>query len=209
MLVQLSDTVRTQRWTDQAIRDTIAAIADNPAYHRELSQSIWDKILRFFIDQVNRLLDVVGATAYGRIITITLVVLAAGLVLARLALGVVAERRAGSFTQRHSADVESTARLSEAEQLAAKGDFTAAAHVLFAIVLSTGNARGEFRFHPSKTSGDYAREIRRQATRWLHPFQNFRQRYDRVIYGDTVCSADEYQALLTEVYSMLGRERVA
>lgn len=204
MIAQLSDSLSSRRWTDQAIRDTIAAIADNVAYQRELSQSLWDKILRFVVDQLNRLIDAVGATTYGRTIALTLVALAVGLIIARLVLGVVAERQIGGAKPRRNTDAQNSAQLSEAERLASQGEYTAAAHVLFALVLSTGSARGEFRFHPSKTSGDYAREIRRRATRWLHPFQNFRQRYDRVIYGDTVCSVDEYQALLKDVRSMLG-----
>ena len=156
------------------------------------------------MDQFNRLLEAVGATAHGRTIALTLVVLAVGLILARLVLGVVAERKVGDAMPRRSADAHNAAQLSEAERLASNGDYTAAAHVLFALVLSTGSARGEFRFHPSKTSGDYAREIRRRATRWLQPFQAFRRRYDRVIYGNTGCSVDEYQALLNDVQVMLG-----
>lgn len=209
MFAQIADSVSSQRWTDQAIRDTIAAIAEHEAYQRVLSVSIWDKLYRFVKDHVDRLLDAVGASPYGRTIALTLVVLAVGLIVARVMLGVVAERKAGDLVPRRSVDAQNIAQLSEAERLAANGEYTAAAHVLFAIVLSTGSARGEFRFHPSKTSGDYAREIRRRATRWLDPFQNFRRRYDRVIYGDTVCSVDEYRALLTDVQSMLGRERAA
>ncbi len=209
MFAQLRDSVVSQPFSDQAIRDTITAIARDPAYSRALGQSLWDRVLRFLFDQVQRLFEAVSAVQYGRIIVTILVILAVGIVVARLVLGIVAERKAGDADKNAGTSTQRAAQLADAERLAVNGEYTAAAHVLFAVVLATGSARGEFRVHPSKTLGDYAREIRRRATGWQQPFAAFRHRFDRAMYGNTACSADDYQGLLAAVQAMLTKDRAA
>ena len=203
----LQDSGSTPRWTDQAVRDTIAAITEQPAYSRELGQSLADRAMRFVLDQFGRLLEAVGSVPFGRTVFLAVLLLAVGLVVARLVMGIAAERRS-AVSRQGVADARSeSAQLGAAQQLAADGDYLAAAHVLFAVLVATGGARGEFRVHPSKTSGDYVRDIRRKSTRWLHPFQQFRQRYDRVIYGKATCTAEDYEALLRDVQTMLSADR--
>ena len=201
------DSGSTARWTDQAVRDTIAAITEQPAYNRELGQSLVDRAVRFVFDQFRRLLEAVDSVPFGRTAFLAFLVVAVGLVIARLVMGIAAERRS-AVSRQGVADARSeSAQLGAAQQLAADGDYLAAAHVLFAVLVATGGARGEFRVHPSKTSGDYVRDIRRKSTRWLHPFQQFRQRYDRVIYGKATCTAEDYEALLRDVQTMLSADR--
>lgn len=93
----------------------------------------------------------------------------------------------------------------DAERLARAGEFTAAAHALYGALLARLAAGGEVRVHPSKTAGDYARELRRRASRAQPAFQAFRARYDRVIYGTGRCSADEFAALLLDARPLLER----
>jgi hypothetical protein len=209
MLAQLRDSIESPPFSDQALRDTIAAIAKDPAYTRAVGQSLWDRFQRFVVDQFARLFDAVSEVPFGRTVVIVLVILAVALVLARLVMGIVAERNAGHTDSRQGASTQRAAQLADAERLAANGEYTAAAHLLFAVVLAAGSARGEFRVHPSKTLGDYAREIRRRATAWQQPFAAFRHRFDRAMYRDTACSAEDYQALLTDVQAMLTRDRAA
>ncbi|MCC6241808.1 MAG: DUF4129 domain-containing protein [Gemmatimonadaceae bacterium] len=192
-----------QQWTDQAVRDTIAAIASQSAYTRTLKQSLWDRLFQFLGDQLRALVDAISHTEYGRPVVLVLVAVLVVLVLARVVIGIRAEREVGARRVVGPTAVENQAQLAAAERLAAAGEYTAAAHVLFACVLATGSARGEFRFHPSKTSGDYARDLRRRAAAWLAPFQDFRARYDRVIYGDAVCSAEDYRVLLQKAQQMV------
>ncbi len=209
MLAQLRDSIVPTPLSDLAIRDTIAAIAKDPAYTRAVGQSLWDRFQRFIVDQFERLFEAVSEVPFGRTVVIVLVILAVALVLARLLMGIVAERKAGNSDNRAAASTRRTAQLADAERLASNGEYTAAAHVLFAVVLAAGGARGEFRVHPSKTLGDYAREIRRRATGWQQPFAAFRHRFDRAMYGDAACSAEDYQGLLTDVQAMLTRDRAA
>jgi hypothetical protein len=209
MLAQLQDTLASQPFADRAIRDTIAQIAKDAAYQRALGHSLWDRVVRFVIDQLGRLFEVVSTVQYGRTIVVILVILAVGVVLARLAIGISAERKAGSANDGASVLSRRAVQLADAERLASSGEYTAAAHMLFAVVLAAGSARGEFRVHPSKTLGDYAREMRRRATGWQYPFSAFRNRFDRVVYGDGACSAEDYHGLLTDVQAMLASDRAA
>ncbi len=209
MFTQLRDSIGSSSWSDQAIRDTISVIAKDPAYNRALSQSLIERLLRFIFDQLQHLFDVTSSVPYGRTIVTVLVILAVGIVVARLVLGIVAEGQRGDAREREGALTHRAAQLADAERLALRGEYTAAAHLLFAVVLSTGSARGAFREHPSKTLGDYAREIRRGGTGWQQPFAAFRHRFDHAMYGNTACNAEDYQGMLAAVQTMLMHDHAA
>ena len=196
-------------WTDNAIRDTVAAIARQPAYQRDFAESLWDKILRWFVQRIGDFFAAVSHLKYGRIVLYALLTLAMLLIVARLAIGINAERLGRTGMRRTLAGSGAASMMAEAERLAASGNYTQAAHQLFAALVAAGASRGELRLHPSKTTGDYARELRRRNASWLKPFQQFRSRYDRVIYGDTVCSPDDYQALLQVAKAVLWPARAA
>lgn len=196
-------------WSDAAIRDTVAAIVRQTEYQRALTQSIWDRIVRWLVDRLSELLQLVDSTGYGRVVTIAALVLVVGLIIIRVAIGISADRALRSEPGGRRLAAGGATMLSDAERLAAGGDHTAAAHVLFAALLAAIAARGEVRLHPSKTTGDYARELRRRSAASLRPFQAFRSRYDRVIYGDMRCSADDYAMLLREARALVAPERAA
>jgi hypothetical protein len=187
------------RWSDAAIRDTIADIATGAEYQRELTTSLALRILNWLGD----LLSSVRGTSVGRIITIALLVLLAAIIVARILIGVRAEQAMRATRKPRTAVVVDRTEFADAERLAQAGDFTAAAHALFAAVLRACAARGDVRLHPSKTTGDYARELRRRNSTSLPPFQSFRSRYDRVIYGDMQCSAADYAVLHTDAHHLL------
>lgn len=193
-----------QPWPDRAIRDTIAAITKDADYQRALTQSLWDRMTRWIWDHVVNFLTSVGSSNLTRTITIAMVVLIVVLVAARIAIGISAERalrHAGAGARANPGD---EALLASADALAARGEFTAAAHALFAAALAALAARGEVRLHASKTTGDYARELRRRNASALRPFQSFRSRYDRVIYGDMRCTEADYAALQRDARAMVG-----
>lgn len=208
MLQQFQDFPRSQTWTDTAVHDTIAAITKDPAYNRAITQSLWGQIVRWVADHVTRFFDSLKSVPGGRWLVFGLLAVVIMLIVARIVIGVQAERAAKSGKMRLRAPNAGTS-LADAERLAGKGDYTAAAHALFSSLLIAGAAQGQFRVHPSKTTGDYARELRRKSAQWLRPFQSFRSRYDRVIYGDMYCTAEDYGALLNDARAMLLREKAA
>lgn len=209
MALLWQDSPIPQGWSDSAIRDTIAAIARDPAYQRDIGQSIMGRAMRWFWMQVDRLMDAIHGLPHGRAIALAVVALLVSLIVARVLIGVRAEQRMRGRSARTHLQLSRNVSLSDAERLAQEGNYTAAAHTLFASLLLAGGARGEFKVHPSKTTGDYARELRRRQGPWLRPFQSFRSRYDRVIYGDRRCTVDDYQALERDARVMLTPQRAA
>jgi len=91
----------------------------------------------------------------------------------------------------------------EAQALAASGDFTAAAHALYATLLEYAARGQQVRLHPSKTLGDYARELRSRQSRLAPGFRAFAGDYESVIYGDQQCDADRYGRLFSLAAPML------
>jgi uncharacterized protein DUF4129 len=86
---------------------------------------------------------------------------------------------------------------SAAQQLAARGDYTAAAHALYAALLDAGARRNQLELHPSKTAGDYVREVRRRASPIFPSLRDFARAYEIVIYGLGECDRDRYERLLS------------
>ena len=84
-----------------------------------------------------------------------------------------------------------------AQQLAARGDFTAAAHALYAALLDAGARQNQLRLHPSKTAGDYVREVRRHSSPIFPGVRDFARAYEFVIYGIGECSRERYERLLS------------
>jgi hypothetical protein len=86
---------------------------------------------------------------------------------------------------------------SAAQQLAARGDYTAAAHALYAALLDAGARRRQLELHPSKTTGDYVREVKRRASPIFPSLRDFARAYEFVIYGLGECDRDRYERLLS------------
>lgn len=85
---------------------------------------------------------------------------------------------------------------SSAQMLAARGDFTAAAHALYAALLDAAARQNQLRLHPSKTAGDYVREVRKRSSPAFPNFRDFARAYEFVIYGLGECNRDRYERLL-------------
>ena len=84
----------------------------------------------------------------------------------------------------------------EAQRLAALGDYTGAAHALYAALLGAIARREPVRLHDSKTVGDYARELRRLASPRFTAFREFARAYETVVYGLGSCDRPRYDRLL-------------
>jgi len=82
-----------------------------------------------------------------------------------------------------------------AQDLASSGDYTSAAHALYAAMLESAARQQQIRLHPSKTVGDYVRELRSQSSSLFQRFREFGRSYEVVIYGIGWCDADRYRQL--------------
>jgi hypothetical protein len=192
-------------WAKGAIHDTVAAVARQPVFQRALGDSVWRQFWRWFGHVVSGLFDFFRDSHAGRTLVVASFALLLVLIIVRVWMG---ERALFEIAPRGDADRTHAAGADawlEAERLAAAGDFTQAAHALFAALLAACASRGELRLHPSKTTGDYARELRHRGVASQRGFQTFRSRYDRIIYGARECTATDYSALLGDAGPLLGR----
>lgn len=194
-------------WPRGAIHDTVAAIVKQSAYHRQVARSLFDRITQWIGDMVLRLFQTLGGVPHGRVVA----TIAAGVVVALVVVRVVYAARlrttpeeSAVFGGRRVATAGDPWR--SAEDLAAAGRFTEAAHALYRATLGMLATRGQIRLHSSKTSGDYALELRRRGAGAYAPFRRFGRRYDRVIYGTGTCDAADYAALLDDA-RMVGSAR--
>jgi hypothetical protein len=194
-------------WTRAAIHDTVAAIVRQPAYHRSLGTTLLDRVLGWIADAYSRLVEALGSVPHGRVVATIAAATVALLVAARI---VYASRLRGistmSLASRRGRSATSSDSWREAEQLAAAGQFTEAAHALYRGTVSLLAAQGLVRRHDSKTSGDYARELRRRGAPAYAAFRRFGVRYDRIIYGTGMCDAPGYDALLADARAVLERQ---
>ena len=186
---------------DAVIRDTIAAVLRASIYRR--SSSPWERFLTWLGRWWDRLMSRFGGVHHVSpaiywpvaivVILLVAVVIARSVYLFRARREDVGE---GSATRVLRAGTRGRDPWRAAEEAAARGDFTAAAHALYLALLEAAARRGELRLHPSKTVGDYARELRHRSSALLGRFRDFARSYETVIYGAGECDRQRYEGLL-------------
>lgn len=82
-----------------------------------------------------------------------------------------------------------------AQELAARGDYTDAAHALYRALLEAIAQRERVRLHPSKTVGDYVRDLRARSSSLFVRFRDFARSYETVVYGLGSCDRERYERL--------------
>jgi len=82
-----------------------------------------------------------------------------------------------------------------AEELAASGEFTDAAHSLYLALLDAVARRERLRLHPAFTVGDYVRALRSRSSSLFTRFREFALSYETVVYGLGTCDRDRYERL--------------
>ncbi len=190
--------------TDQAIRDTVRAVFSAARYddRRSLGQRLWEWTLQHVISPVFYWLGRMFSAAWGRTefrwaLLVGLVVLVALSIWRFVVAAYDDPRRArlamsGGDVRRHGGDP-----LATAQRLAAAGDFTGAAHALYAALLLAAARRERLELHPSKTVGDYARDLRGRSSDLFARFRDFARSYEFVIYGLGECDRERYERLWT------------
>jgi len=196
-----------------AIHDTVAAIVKQAPYHREIARSMFDRLAQWIGDMISRLFQGFGGIPHGRVITTIAAAIVVALVAARVLYSARLRTEADNAAPRGRGRVISAGDpWREAEELAGSGRFTDAAHALYRATIAMLAMQGLVRLHDSKTSGDYARELRRRASVAHAPFRRFGQRYDRIIYGTGTCDEHEYASLRDDaraVFNVRESERAA
>ena len=193
-----------QSWPAGAIQDSVAAIVRQRAYQRSVRATLLDRLLDWLAALIRRLFAGLSEIPNMKWIILGLAILVVLAISARLWLGSEAEerrRRARPGSVQGGGDP-----WTEADRVAASGDYTAAAHLLYRGVTERLAAAEQIRLHPSKTSGDYARELRMRGSPAHAEFRQFGRRYDHVLFGTGTCDAATYAALREHARGVVSPE---
>ena len=175
-----------------AVRDTIARIVTERGYQRSVSSTLFSRAF----DWVNRVIrDLFAQVSQNRGTYAVLLTGLGLLVLLLLARAVLLARARRLVDEQRSSIVSAAELLTQARALAIQGAYFDGAHALYAALIARLEELRRVRRHPSKTIGDYWRELR-SATDPLAPtFLAFAREYEVILYGDGLCDADRYARL--------------
>ncbi|HEY9448327.1 MAG TPA: DUF4129 domain-containing protein [Gemmatimonadaceae bacterium] len=187
---------------DSSIGHAVDAVFSDPAFNRF---SPWQRFMGWLFEMLQRLWSLLdplfsalhrSATLYWTVIALLALVL--GAIVGR-ALYLWRQRRAfgAGALGWESSSFGRAGRdpWTAAEELSASGDFTSAAHALYAALLESAARHQQLRLHPSKTAGDYVRELRARSSGIFTIFRDFARSYETVIYGIGVCDEERYRRL--------------
>jgi hypothetical protein len=182
-----------------AVRDTIAAVFAHADYDRTLRQTLLGR-LASWLGELLRSVAQAASQAPRPVywVAVALLVTLALLIAARIAYGAYLRRDQGAALaagRGGSAGRAGRDAWRAAQELAARGDYTEAAHALYQALLQALAARERVRLHPSKTVGDYRRELRARSSSLLGRFGEFARSYEAVVYGGIPCDAARFERL--------------
>jgi hypothetical protein len=195
-------------WPSGAVHDTVEAVVRGAAFRRSLRQSLGDRLLMWIGEALANLMQHVRGTGLARTAALTVAAVLVLLVVARLVLS--ARARDASVRVAHRGRVTtSDDPWVAAERLAAEGRYEEAAHALYHGVLANLAHTERLRLDPSKTSGDYARELRARRSAAYTPFRAFSRRFDAAVYGRDVCDVVLIDDLRRLASPLAARARAA
>ncbi len=186
------------RLGEAAVRDTIAAVFRQRDYDRSIARSMWDQLWRWVGERMGELFTALRHSPATRWVVIAVLIALGVAVVARAVyVGLLSDERFGR--PRRGREVGAGGRgdaWAEAQQLAAAGNYTDAAHALYRALLAGLARRGDVGLHPSKTVGDYGRELRRRTSPVLGRYREFARSYETVVYGVGFCDRTRYERLM-------------
>jgi hypothetical protein len=204
---------------ETAIRDTMAAVFRQPGFARERPSWIAAQMDRFWTWLGNVLRSIFGPLFRSREtnpmmfwILVTIIALIVLAIVARLGYVSYLRRKQGIGARAFLGGAGGAARGGDprllAQQLAAQGNFTDAAHALYLALLEAVARRGLVRLHSSKTAGDYVRELRARSSAVFTRFRDFARAYEVVVYGTGYCDRERYERLQALALPILEEQAV-
>ena len=201
--------VPERSWPAPAVHDTIRAVLRDPAFHRSLRNSLADRLLVWLVQWFTRLSKVLRGLPSMRTLALCFVGAVLLFVLVRFLLAAIVRGEEGGRRTGRKAVSPGTDPWQAADELLALGRHEEAAHALYrGVVLSLASAE-RLRLDPSRTSGDYARELRRRSSSALTPFLAFARRFEVLVYGHVPPDADAVAQLRALAMPFRARSRAA
>ena len=191
------------RFTAAQIHDTVAAIARQRQYAVPVRQSIVGRVLLSIFRWFRDLFLQIKAWPDAPYLLIAAAVLLIFVVAGRILIDrrAKASRAAGAGLRALGGEARDYWAL--AAQLDASGNHLEACHAVYIAVLDSITRSGVVRFHASKTSGDYARELRRRGSPQAADFTNFARQSERCMYGWSAPTHDDYAQLARSAESLV------
>ena len=206
----MSAVLQISRLDDAAVHDTVEVVFRQAAYSRGvLRMPEWlSQALRWvgeLLGEARIPFDASPLLFWG---SVAFLVVVAALVVAR-SVWAARQRRlvmAGAGGQRTRGTGLPRDPWLAAQALAARGDFTAAAHALYHALLATLARRGQVKLHPSKTVGDYVRELRARSSALFSRFRDFARSYEVVVYDVGWCDRERWERLHALAEPIVARD---
>jgi hypothetical protein len=201
--------VAQRAWPAAAVHDTVEAVVRGAAFRRSLQSSIAERIFTWLLEWLTRLARAVHAASWTRTAALAFAAALVLLVLSRLALSARARGPDRSSLPLGRRAAPSDDPWLAAERLRAEGRYEESAHALYRGVLTSLAHAERLRLDRSKTSGDYARELRARGSAAYGAFRAFSRRFDLAVYGHGTCDAALIDDLLRLAMPLRGRARAA
>jgi hypothetical protein len=178
-----------------AISDTLRAVFSQRAYNRAIPQSLMGRFFQWLWGKVGDALTAVAHTPSRRWVFVGALALLVATIIVHAITSRVGDAAGAERPGTRRRGAASGDPWALAQQLAAAGDYTGAAHALYQGLLHAVARRDHIRLHESKTVGDYARELRTRSSQRFGPFKEFARTYEVVVYGLGTCDRDRYDRL--------------
>ena len=205
----LLDQLATRPLPASVIHDTVAAIARGIDYRRSVSQSFLDRMFLWLAELLSHLVRFLRHSPVSRPLGYAVLGLIVLGVAARLLIAAQARDEKSGPLRRRTRAASTEDPFVAAERLAADGRFEEAAHALYRGVLLVLARSERLRLDPSKTSGDYARELRARGSAAYQAFRDFARRFDTAVYGHGGCDARLIDDLRPLAQPLTARARAA
>jgi hypothetical protein len=188
------------------IRDAVARVFSGGAFDRSAKHTLGGMVMNFIGRVLTRIFDVLAGSPPLRSALLWTGFAIIALVVIRFVY--IAAQRGQLTARRRPADARGAAASGNpwlaAQQAAAKGEYTQAAHFLYAALLVALARRERLRLHPSKTAGDYVRELRRRSSPVFTPFRAFVRSFEFIIYGRGACDRAQFEQLRAIAAPLVG-----
>lgn len=182
-------------WRPAAVHDTVEAVVRGAAFRRSLQTSVAERLLQWLSEGLSRVSQFLRGAPSARTIALGAVGALVLVVIVRLVVAARARDVEALATAYGGRATLADDPWQQADRLAAAGQFEEAAHAMYRGVLSGLARRERVRLDPAKTSGDYARELRRRGAPSYGAFRTFVRRFDVAVYGYGGCTADSVAEL--------------
>jgi hypothetical protein len=196
-------------WTAKQIHDTVAAIVRQRAYSVPVRQSILGRILLAVFRWIRDLLEQIKAWPDARYLLIAAVVVVVLAVAGRIVIAQQIEARRRVGVGLRAIGGERRDYWAMAAEMDAAGDFVGACHAVYIGVLDALTRMGAVRYHASKTSGDYARDLRQRQSPVAGDFSSFARQFDRSVFGWTAPTHEDYVRLARAAEGIVPRRAAA